>query len=107
MFMNELPEKYLKFQQGFPEIFSAYERLGELLNTSSKLDSKTRLLVKLAIAIGAGLEGAVHSHTRKALDGGCTKEEIQGVVLLALTTLGFPSMMRAMTWVDDILNSKQ
>lgn len=105
--MYELPEKYLKFKQDFPEIFSAYERLGELLNSSTKLDSKTRLLVKLAIAIGAGLEGAVHSHTRKALEGGCTSEEIRSVVLQALTTLGFPSMMKAMTWVDDILNNQK
>ena len=103
--MHELPEKFMNFKGDFPEIFAAYENLGEKLHNSSKLDDKTRLLTKLAIAIGAGLEGAVHSHTRKALDGGCTKDEIRGVVLLSMTTIGFPSMMRAMTWVDDILNS--
>ncbi len=103
--MHELPEKFINFQQDFPEIYSAYEKLGEIINSNSKLDDKTRLLAKLAIAIGAGLEGAVHSHTRKALKGGCSKDEIRGVVLLSLTTLGFPSMMRAMTWVDDIINS--
>jgi len=103
--MHELPEKFMNFKEEFPEIFVAYENLGEKLHSNSKLDYKSRLLSKLAIAIGAGLEGAVHSHTRKALDGGCTKDEIHSVVLLSITTIGFPSMMRAMTWVDDILNS--
>lgn len=103
--MFELPEKFVNFKKDFPEVYSSYEKLGEIINNSSKLDNKTRLLSKLAIAIGAGLEGAVHSHTRKALEGGCSKEEIHSVVLLSLTTIGFPSMMRAMTWVDDILNS--
>ncbi len=103
--MFELPEKFTNFKQDFPQIFEAYEKLGEVLHQSAKLDNKTRLLAKLALAIGAGLEGAVHSHTRKALENGCTKDEIRSVVLLSLTTLGFPSMMKAMTWVDDILNS--
>jgi len=103
--MYELPEKYVKFKEDYPEIFGIYEKLGETLHINSKLDDKTRLLVKLAISVGAGLEGAVHSHTRKALEGGCSKEEIHSVILLSMTTLGFPSMMRAMTWVDDILNS--
>jgi alkylhydroperoxidase/carboxymuconolactone decarboxylase family protein YurZ len=102
--MNNLPEKFLNFKRDFPEIFSAYEYLGEALSKGSKLNEKTRLLVKLAIAVGAGLEGAVHSHTRRALEGGCTKEEIHSVVLHSLTTIGFPPMMKAMTWVDDILN---
>jgi len=104
--MHELPEKFLNFKKDFPEVYSAYEKLGETLNNNLKLDNKTRLLAKLAIAIGAGLEGAVHSHTRKALEGGCSKDEIHSVVMLSITTIGFPSMMRAMTWVDDILNLK-
>lgn len=103
--MFELPEKFTNFKQDFPEIFEAYEKLGEIIHYSAKLDDKSRHLVKLALAIGAGLEGAVHSHTRKAIEIGCSKEEIHSVVLLSLTTLGFPSMMKSMTWVDDILNS--
>lgn len=50
------------------------------------------------------MEGAVHSHTRKAIEGGITNDEIHAAVLLSLTTLGFPSMMKAMSWVDDIIN---
>jgi AhpD family alkylhydroperoxidase len=62
-----------------------------------------RELIKLAMAIGARLEGAVHSHTRRALEAGATAEEIYHVVLLGLTTLGFPHTIAAMTWVEDDL----
>lgn len=59
-----------------------------------------------AIATGAWREGAVHSHTRRALAAGCTSDEIRHVVLLATTTLGFPSMMAVWTWVEDVLGRK-
>jgi alkylhydroperoxidase/carboxymuconolactone decarboxylase family protein YurZ len=51
------------------------------------------------------MEGAVHSHTR-ALEAGCTPGEIRHVVLLATMTIGFPAMMSAMSWVDDVLVPK-
>ena len=54
------------------------------------LDARTRHLVKIALASGAGSEGAVHSHVRRGLAEGLTKEEIRHVVLLAITTLGLP-----------------
>ena len=53
-----------------------------------------------------GLEGAVHSHTRKAIELEISKEEIRQTVLLALPTIGLPSTMAAMSWVDDILDKQ-
>lgn len=67
---------------------------------------KTRALIKLAISAGAGLEGAVHSHTRKALECGCSKDEILQVVFLAIPTIGFPGAMAALSWVEDVIESK-
>jgi AhpD family alkylhydroperoxidase len=84
----------------------AYESLGAATQQAGPLNAKTRALVKLAIAVGCGREGAVHSHTRRALQAGCTPDEIRHVVLLGTTTLGFPSMMAAMSWVEDILSNK-
>jgi alkylhydroperoxidase/carboxymuconolactone decarboxylase family protein YurZ len=43
------------------------------------------------------------SHTRKALESGSTPEEIAHAVLLALTTTGFPNMIAALGWVDEVL----
>ena len=84
----------------------AYEALGTALAEAGPLDAKTRALVKLALAAGAWREGAVHSHTRRAREAGCTPDEIRHVILLGTTTLGFPSMMAALTWVEDVLKRR-
>ena len=67
------------------------------------LSEKVAQLVRLAMAIGSGQEGAVHSHTRRALEAGATPDEIRHVGLVALTTLGFPRMMTGLSWIDDTL----
>lgn len=103
---RDLPSRYLKFQKSYPRIFSAYAALGAATQAAGPLPKKARALVKLAIAVGGRREGAVHSHTRRALDAGCTPNEIRHVVLLSTTTIGFPAMMSALSWVEDILTPK-
>jgi 4-carboxymuconolactone decarboxylase len=101
---GKLPARYVKFQSNYPGVFAAYDALGAATAQAGPLDGKTRALVKLALAVGGQMEGAVHSHTRRALESGCSAEEIRHLVLLATTTIGFPSMMKALMWVDDILD---
>lgn len=101
--MSPIPRRYIKFKEEYPEISQAYEKMGDAVHTSGPLDDKTRALIKLALSTGAGLEGAVHSHTRKALEKGLTNEEIRQTILLALPTIGLPKMMAALSWVEDIL----
>lgn len=97
------PKHYQKFKLEFPAVVAAYEQLGHACHWHGPLDPKSRELIKIGIAIGAGLETGTRAHTRLALDAGATPEEIRHAALLATTTVGFPSMMRAMTWVNDIL----
>lgn len=104
--MSEVPKKYKQFQEKFERVAKAYEELGEAVHAAGPLDNKTRALIKLAISSGARLEGAVHSHTRKALKTGCTHEELRHTVMLTLPTIGLPSMMAALSWVNDILEDK-
>jgi len=52
------------------------------------------------------MEGAVHSQVRKALDAGVTPDEIRQAIMLGLTSLGFPGMMAALTWAEDILKNE-
>ena len=103
--MPKIPKRFMKFKEDYPEIAEAYEKMGDAVHTAGPLDDKTRALIKLAISTGAGLEGAVHSHTRKALEKGLSKEEIRQTVLLALPTIGLPQMMAAYSWVEDILEA--
>jgi 4-carboxymuconolactone decarboxylase len=100
--MPKIPGWYKEQRTRYPKVLEAYEELGEACRTSGPLDGKTLALVKLAIAIGARLEGAVHSHVRRSLEAGATIEECRHVVLLATTTIGFPAMMAALSWVEDV-----
>jgi 4-carboxymuconolactone decarboxylase len=101
--MARFPRPYENFMKTYPEIWNAYDRLGGLVHDAGPLDKKQRELMKLAMAIGARLEGAVHSHTRRALEQGAKPAEMYHVVLLGLTTLGFPRTIAALTWVDEVL----
>ena len=98
-----LPEKYKKFSNTYPEIFDIYQELGKKTRETGPLDRKIQDLIKLGIAVGNNSKGAVRSHTRKALESGATKEEIMHTVLMALSTVGFPSMVAASGWVDEVI----
>jgi AhpD family alkylhydroperoxidase len=100
---GQVPKRFLEFKETYPAVAKAHEQLGAAARSAGPLDAKTRELISLAIAVGARHEGAVHSHTRKALEAGCTPEEIRHAVLLSVTTIGFPNMMAALSWVDDVL----
>jgi len=101
--MSKPPEFYRRFIDRYPDVGKAYEELGETTKKVGPLDQSTAELVKLGIAIGARHEGAVHSHARRSLDAGASADEVRHAVLLATTTLGFPAMMAALSWVEDIL----
>ena len=85
------------------KVWAAYEHLGEAVAESGPLDAKTRRLVKLALAIGCSSERAVHSHVRRAVAEGMTANELRHVMLLSIPTLGLPTAVKALTWMDDIL----
>jgi alkylhydroperoxidase/carboxymuconolactone decarboxylase family protein YurZ len=99
-----IPKRFKKFKEDFPKVAEAYESLGNAVHNSGPLDNKTRALVKLGISAGARLEGGFHSHVRKAIDAGVTKEEMVHAVMLALPTIGLPSMMAALSWIDDVFD---
>ena len=100
--MVKIPGWYSEQKKRHPEVLGAYESLGEACRAAGPLHGKTLALAKLAIAVGARLEGAVHSHTRRSIEAGATIDECRHVVLLATTTIGFPAMMAALSWVEDV-----
>jgi len=101
--MRDIPKRFVQFTNEYPEIARAYEQLGAACHLAGPLPKKERALIKLGISVGAWLEGAVHSHVRKALEAGASAQEIRHTALLALPTIGFPSTMAVLTWIDDVL----
>jgi alkylhydroperoxidase/carboxymuconolactone decarboxylase family protein YurZ len=98
-----LPDIYVSFRERFPQVAQAQDRLATEVDAAGPLDERTSRLVKLGIAVGSLSEGAVRSNVRKALAAGATAEEVQHVVLLSLTTRGFPAAVAAWVWVQEVL----
>ena len=103
--MAGIPKRFKDFMQQYPDIAKGYEAMGDAVHKAGPLDAKTRALIKLGISTGARLEGAVHSHVRKALEAGASPDELYHAVILSLPTIGLPSMMAAFSWVDDVLKN--
>lgn len=103
---EELPAAAGQVARAYPELYRAYAALGEACATAGPVDGQALRLVKLALAIGAGSEGGVHSHCRRALDEGVPREALKQVALLAIPTLGFPRAVAALTWIEDVTEDK-
>jgi alkylhydroperoxidase/carboxymuconolactone decarboxylase family protein YurZ len=102
--MSKIPKRFLQFTKDFKDVAEAYESLGNAVHAAGPLSTRERALVKLGISVGARLEGAVHSHVRKAMSAGLKKKDLQHVALLALPTIGLPSMMAALSWIDEVVS---
>ncbi len=102
-----IPKPYQQMHVKYPELMQAYEAFGKSARDAGPLTDREVSLVKLAISIGSGLEGAAHSHCRKALEAGCSAEDLRHVAILSAPTTGFPAMMRARGWVEDVLSRQQ
>ncbi len=105
--MSYLPEIYQEFNQQFPEVAKAYDALAVNCHEWGPLDEKARRLIKLGIAIGLSSEGGVRSHARRALGEGISPDELHHAVLMAFTTAGFPTMIAAMKWVEEVIEKSK
>jgi alkylhydroperoxidase/carboxymuconolactone decarboxylase family protein YurZ len=70
------------------------------------LSDRERRLIKLAIAVASGSEGATHSHARQAQSAGIDVADLRHVAFLTASTMGFPTMMRALSWIEDVTESE-
>ena len=61
---------------------------------------RARLLLTVGVLLAVALVAA------GLLIAGLTRAEIQHAVLLSATTIGFPSMMKGLTWVGEELARK-
>ena len=104
--MSQPPKRFLRFIEKHKDVGEAYQALGKATAAAGPLDAKTAALVKLGIAIGMRHEGAVHAHARKALAAGWTPDELYHAAILATTTLGFPNMMAAYSWIEDVISGE-
>jgi 4-carboxymuconolactone decarboxylase len=102
-----LPDQYTSIKKRFKTFFTAAENLGKAAKNAGPISGKNSHLIQLAAAAAIRSEGAVHSHTRRALELGAKPDEIYHAIILLTSTIGFPTMSAALSWADDVIKAKK
>ena len=104
--MPKLPDQFTSIRKRFEKYFKAVENLGKEARAAGPLNKKTAQLIQLAAAAATRSEGAVHSHTRRALEAGAKPAEVYHAIILLTSTIGFPTVAAALCWADDVIGEK-
>ena len=106
MAKNKAPKIYLQLKQDHPRFFAAVDGLGQAVRKEGPLPEKTAQLIQLGAAAAIRSEGAVHSHTQRALASGASADEVHHALILLTSTIGFPNVIAALSWAEDVLRKK-
>ena len=98
---EDLPKFYMGIRKRYKEYGKVLSELGQVLKESGPIDDKNAQLIQLAASAAIGSEGAVHSHARRAIESGASPEEVYHSLILLTSTIGFPKVAAAISWVDD------
>ncbi|MBI4805485.1 MAG: carboxymuconolactone decarboxylase family protein [Desulfovibrio sp.] len=100
------PKHYEIMRSKYPTYIEAVESLGKAVRDAGPLDEKTLLFVQLGAAAAAHSEGSVLSHARRAMAAGASLEEIYHALMGLTSTIGFPTVAAAMSWVRKNLEGE-
>ena len=101
------PAQYERIAKKYRGLMKALDSLGKATKAAGPLNKRTAELVQLAAAAAIRSEGAVHSHARRAIAAGAKPEEVRHAVVLLTSTIGFPTVSAALSWVNDVIERKQ
>jgi AhpD family alkylhydroperoxidase len=101
--MTQYTSNYAWLMAKFSKVIDNHQELGKALREAGPLNEKDANLIQLGAAAAIKAEGAVHSHVRRALAAGATPEEIYHAIILLTSTIGFPAVAAALSWVKDII----
>jgi len=97
---EKLPKTFKQFIQKYPVLGETHQRIGQTVEQLGPLDAKACALVKIGISLGGGLESALRSHVRRAIQAGATPQEVEQAILLGMNTVGFPRTVAAWSWAQ-------
>ena len=89
--MNAITEYGKELQQGNPDAMKNFYALSRAVFAPGALDTKTKELICLGIAVANRCDGCIAFHTRGSLKAGATREEIIEALGVAILMGGGPS----------------
>jgi alkylhydroperoxidase/carboxymuconolactone decarboxylase family protein YurZ len=106
MSIDNLPEHYKNERTQHREFIEAVENLGKVIRKIGPIDEKHAHLIQLAAAVSIDSEGATHSHVRRALECGASPDEIYHSIILLTSTIGYPTVSKALSWAEDVITNR-
>ena len=85
---------------GAPEVMKAFSAMAAAATAGGTLDTKTKELIALAIAVTIRCDGCVAFHAKAAVEQGATREELMETMGMALYMGAGPSLMYAAQAVE-------
>lgn len=85
---------------GAPEVMKAFSAMAAAATAGGTLDTKTKELIALAIAVAIRCDGCVAFHAKAAVEQGATREELMETMGMALYMGAGPSLMYAAQAVE-------
>ena len=101
---KKISKHYHYLKSNFPEVLDAVENLGATARQAGPLDKKTTELIQLGVAAATGSTGAVHSHAKRALGAGASRQELEHALLVLVSTVGFPKVAAALAWIQEVVD---
>jgi len=98
--------QYQRIAKRYKGVMKALDNLGKATKAAGPLNRKSAELIQLAAAAAIRSEGSVHSHARRAMEAGAKPDEIRHAVMLLTSTIGFPTVSAALSWVNDVVEKR-
>ncbi|KAA0579112.1 carboxymuconolactone decarboxylase family protein [Azospirillum sp. B21] len=91
----ELSGAIRELRGGAPEVMKAFSGIAQAALKANALDTKTKELIALGIAVAIRCDGCVAFHAEAAVKQGATREEIMETMGMAVYMGAGPSVMYA------------
>jgi AhpD family alkylhydroperoxidase len=97
---NELSGAIKEVRLGAPDVMKAFGAMAQAATKSGALDTKTKELIALAIAVAIRCDGCVAFHAQSAVKHGASRAEMMETMGMALYMGAGPSLMYAAQAVE-------
>ena len=88
---DELRDLARRLRMAIPAVYQGFGQLHEAALAAGALDTKTKELIALAMAVGQECDGCIASHARGAARAGATPEEAAEAIGVAILMNGGPA----------------
>lgn len=92
---DELRPLTRQLREAIPDVYAGFGGLHKAATAPGVLDTKTKELIALALAVSQQCDGCIASHARSAARAGATKEEVAEALGVTFLMNGGPATVYA------------